>query len=80
MRVRFATPPARGERFSVSYLAPGRKRRTYKTVQAKWPGGSARTITSAPLPARAYRQRRGRWRAVLKVDGRQMSLVAFRIR
>ncbi|HEX7298624.1 MAG TPA: hypothetical protein VF257_06435 [Solirubrobacteraceae bacterium] len=77
MRYRFSSPPAEGERLFVSYVSP--KRGTYKTVRATWPAGQARTLTTATLPARAYKHRRGLWRAILRVGGKQVRSTAFRV-
>jgi hypothetical protein len=79
MRYRFSAPPAPGERFSLSFMTPGRRSRTYKTVRSTWPGGTSRTITTASLPAHAYKHRRGTWRAVLTVDGKQVNRASFRV-
>jgi hypothetical protein len=78
MRYRFSSTPSEGERLSVSYVSP--KRGTYKTVTATWPDGSSRTtITTATLPARAYKHRRGVWRVILRVDGKQIKSTPFRV-
>jgi hypothetical protein len=77
-RYQFARPPAAGSELSVSYVTPAR--RTYKTVISTWPGGASRaSLTAAPLPARAYRHRHGRWQAILRVAGRQIKTTSFRV-
>jgi hypothetical protein len=77
LRYRFSRPPSAGARLSVSYLTPAR--RTYKTVNSTWPNGRAQTMTSGALPARAYKHRRGTWRAILRVAGKQIKRSSFRV-
>lgn len=76
-RYRFSTPPAAGTKLTVSYVAP--TGRTYKTVTSKWPSGAASALTAAPLAARAYRHRRGRWQAILRVAGQRVKTASFRV-
>jgi hypothetical protein len=77
LRYRFSRPPSAGARLSVTYVTPAR--RTYKTVTSTWPNGPAQTLTSAALPARAYRHRRGTWRAILRVADKQIKTSSFRV-
>jgi hypothetical protein len=77
LRYRFSRPPSAGAAVSVSYVTPAR--RTYKTVSSTWPQGRGHTLTSAALPARAYTHRRGNWRAILRVAGRQIKTSSFRV-
>jgi hypothetical protein len=77
LRYRFARVPLAGARVQVSYMTPAK--RTYKTVTSTWPGGKARTLTSASLPSRAYKHRRGTWRVVLRVAGTQIKRSSFRV-
>ena len=77
MRYRFSSAPFAGERLSVTYITPSRRK--YKTVGWVSRGGSAQTISAAALPARAYRNRRGAWRVILRVGGRQVHSRAFRV-
>jgi hypothetical protein len=77
VRYRFARPPSAGAAVSVSYVTPAR--RTYKTVRSTWSDGRARTMTSAALPARAYKHRRGTWRAILRVADRRIKTSTFRV-
>jgi hypothetical protein len=77
LRYRFSRPPSAGAPVSVSYVTPAR--RTYKTASSTWPQGRSQTLTSAALPARAYKHRRGTWRAILRVAGRQIKSSSFRV-
>jgi hypothetical protein len=77
VRYRFAKPPAAGSRLSVSYVTPRRK--TYKTVIATWPSKTVKTLTTAPLPGRAYKHRRGTWRATLRVGGTKIKSTSFKV-
>jgi hypothetical protein len=77
MRYRFTSAPYAGQSLSISYVSP--KHRTYKTVRSTWPASKAQTYTGAKLPARAYKHRRGIWRAILRVGGRQVNTTAFRV-
>jgi hypothetical protein len=77
MRYRFASTPFAGDAMSIAYVSP--RHRTYKTIRAKWPAGSVQTYTGGTLPLRAYKHRRGIWRAILRVDGRQVNATAFRV-
>lgn len=76
-RYRFSTPPPAGARLTVSYVTP--TRRTYKTVTSRWPGNASRVLTAAALPARAYLNRHGRWRAILRVAGKRLKSTTFRV-
>ena len=76
-RYRFSTPPVTGAKLAVSYVAP--TRRTYKTVTSKWPSGASKALTAAPLAARAYQHRRGRWQAILRVGGQRVKTTSFRV-
>jgi hypothetical protein len=77
LRYRFARLPSAGDPVSVSYVTPAR--RTYKTVSSTWPSGRSQTLISGALPARAYKHRRGAWRAILRVAGRQIKRSSFRV-
>jgi hypothetical protein len=77
MRYRFSTPPYAGQRLLVSYVTPARK--TYKTVAAKWPTGGAKAGITPALLARAYKHRRGTWRAILRIAGKQVKVTTFRV-
>jgi hypothetical protein len=77
LRYRFSTPPSAGTRLSLSYVTPAR--RTYKTVTSTWPSKRSQTMTLAALPARAYKHRRGTWRAILRVGARQLKRTTFRV-
>jgi hypothetical protein len=77
LRYRFSSAPLRGEQLSLSYMTP--KRRTYKTVTLKSPGGRSQTLVRAALPARAYRHRHGTWRAILRIPGHQLSSIGFKV-
>jgi hypothetical protein len=77
VRYRFSRAPSAGARVQVSYVTPAN--RTYKTATTTWPGGRARTLTTASLPQRAYRHRRGAWRVVLRVAGSQIKRSSFRV-
>ena len=77
MRYRFSARPYAGQRLLVSYVTPAR--RTYKTVVARWPTGDTRTIIVPALPARAYAHRRGTWRAILRLAGREVKHTSFKV-
>jgi hypothetical protein len=77
LRYRFSSPPLRGEKLSLSYMTP--KRRAYKTVTLKSAGGKSQTLVKAALPTRAYRNRHGMWRAILRVPGHQVSSIRFKV-
>lgn len=77
LRYRFSRAPLAGARVQVSYMTPAN--RPYKTVASTWPGGKARTLTTASLPSRAYKHRRGTWRVVLRVAGSQIKRSSFRV-
>jgi hypothetical protein len=77
MLYRFSHPPYPGEQLRVAYITPGG--RTYKTVAARWPTGDARAVITPALPAKAYKHRRGVWRAVLKMGGKKVKSVGFRV-
>lgn len=77
VRYRFSTRPYPGQRLLVSYVTPAR--RTYKTVTARWPTGDTKTIIAPGLPARAYRHRRGTWRAILRLAGKEVKAVSFKV-
>jgi hypothetical protein len=78
VRYRFARPPDPGVRVAVTYITP--KRRTYKTVTAMWRNDQTPTITTQPLPSRAYKHRRGTWRAILRVGDTQLKSTPFHVR
>jgi hypothetical protein len=78
MRYRFTTSPATDERVSVAFFTP--KGHRYKTVTWKWPNNQAQTMTSrAGLPAGAFKDRRGTWRAVLRIGARKINTATFRV-
>jgi hypothetical protein len=77
VRYGFSSPPAAGTRLTVSYVTPAQT--TYKSVAVTWPGRASRTLTVAPLPARAYRHRRGRWRAILRIADTPLKTASFRV-
>jgi hypothetical protein len=77
VRYRFSRAPLAGARVQASYMTPAN--RTYTTVTSTWPGGKARTLTTASLPGRAYKHRRGTWRVVLRVAGVQVKRSSFRV-
>jgi hypothetical protein len=77
VRYRFSRAPIAGAPVQVSYVTP--TNRTYKTVTSTWPGGKTRSLTTASLPGRAYKHRRGTWRVVLRVAGSQVKRSAFRV-
>ena len=77
IRYRFSTRPYPGQRLLVSYVTPAR--RTYKTVTARWPTGDTKTIIAPGLAARAYKHRRGTWRAILRLAGKQVKVVSFKV-
>jgi hypothetical protein len=77
MRYGFARPPAPGTPMTVSYVTPAH--RTYKTMTTRWPSTGSRALNAAPLTARAYANRHGRWRAVLSVSGRRIRTTSFRV-
>lgn len=77
MRYRFGLVPYPGQRLSLTYRTP--KGRTYKTVTWRWPDYDTRQVISAALPRRAYKHRHGRWRAVLRVDGKPVKTASFRV-
>ena len=77
VRYGFSRPPGAGSAMTVAYVTPAH--RTYKTTTTTWPGTASRALTAAPLTARAYAHRRGRWRAVLSVGGRRIRTTSFRV-
>lgn len=74
---RFSRSPSKGEKLRVAYVTPAG--RTYKTVTAIWPTGGARAVIAPGLAARAYKNRRGLWHAVLKMGGKTVKSVGFRV-
>jgi hypothetical protein len=77
LRYTFAKAPSPGTRLSVSYVTPAH--RTYKTVTSTWPSKPRQTLVSAPLPGRAYKHRRGTWRATLSALGAKVKTTTFRV-
>ena len=77
LRYRFRSAPLKGERLSVTYVTPSH--RTYKTVTVTSKGGSSQTLTTAALPVKAYRHRKGLWRVLLQIDNHQVSNRVFRV-
>jgi hypothetical protein len=77
MLYRFSRAPSAGSKLRVSYVAPGG--RTYKTVTVTWPSAAARALTARALPATAYKRRHGLWRAVVKMGGKKVKTVSFRV-
>jgi hypothetical protein len=77
VRYGFSRPPAAGSAITVAYVTPAH--RTYKSTTVTWPSTASRALTAAPLTARAYAHRRGRWRAVLSVGGRRIRTTSFRV-
>jgi len=77
MLYRFSKPPYAGEKLRVSYVTPGG--RTYKAVTATWPTGGAHAVIAPALPYKAYKRLHGLWRAVLKMGGKKVKTVSFRV-
>jgi hypothetical protein len=77
MRYGFSSPPLAGERLSLSYVTPAR--RVYKTVGARSRGARAIVLKGAALPSRAFKRRRGTWRAILRVDNHELSSTTFKV-
>jgi hypothetical protein len=77
MRYRFSRAPWGGAPISVSYVTP--KRRTYKTVRSTWSSPQSQTLTTASLPGRAYKHRRGTWRVILHIGSQRIKTTSFRV-
>jgi hypothetical protein len=45
-----------------------------------WRNDQTPTITTQPLPSRAYKHRRGTWRAILRVGDTQLKSTPFHVR
>ena len=78
MRYQFSTTPLAGARVTVSFVRPNR--RTHTVARTTWGESQSQPITLGPLNARAWRNRRGTWKAVLRVDGRTLHTASFRVR
>jgi hypothetical protein len=76
-RFRFSTEPRNAARVSLSFVTPSR--RTWSTRGFRWHEGQSPTVTTRGLPARAYAKRRGVWRMVLRVNGKQIRSASFRV-
>jgi hypothetical protein len=77
MRYGFYSPPLAGERLSLSYVTPAR--RVYKTVASTSRGARAIVLKGAALPSRAFKRRRGTWRAILRVDNHELTRTTFKV-
>jgi hypothetical protein len=77
MRYGFSSPPLAGERLSLSYVTPAH--RVYKTVGATSRGARAVVLKGTALPARAYKRRRGTWRAILRINNHELSSTTFKV-
>lgn len=74
----FSTAPQPGARVTVTFVRPnGRKHTTKRLI---WSEDQQQPVIAGRLSSRAYRNRRGKWRAILRVDGRQLHTVSFTVR
>ena len=78
VRYRFSVTPLPGQKLSVSFITPAR--RTYKRVSSPWPDQTSPSIIIGSLPSGGYKHRRGVWQAVLRINGKEINRVAFRVR
>jgi hypothetical protein len=76
-RYRFTTQPRNAAKVSVSFVAPSR--RTWSTLGFRWRDGQSPKVTTGSLPNRAYATRRGVWRVILRVNGKQIRSTSFRV-
>jgi hypothetical protein len=77
LRYRFAEPPAIGQTLSVAFLTP--RHRIARRVTTVFSGHGGSTATIGSLRRASYRHRRGVWSAVLRVAGRRVAVMRFRV-
>ncbi len=72
----FSTEPRVGAAVTASFVRPNGK--THSVKRAVWDDDQTQPLRLGSLPKSAYRSRRGLWRVVLRVDGREIHRASFR--
>jgi hypothetical protein len=75
-RYAFSVEPRNGAKVTIAFMTP--KGRRYTSLGLVWVEGS-RAVTAKWLRSIAYRNRRGRWRMILRVNGQQIGSASFRV-
>jgi len=75
-RYAFSVEPRNGAKVTIAFMTP--KGRRYTSLGLVWVEGS-RAVTAKWLRSIAYRNRRGRWRMILRVNGQQIGSAAFHV-
>jgi hypothetical protein len=76
VRYAFAVEPRNGAKVTIAFMTP--KGRRYSSVGLVWEEGT-KSVVAKWLRALAYRNRPGRWRLILRVNGKVASNAAFRV-
>lgn len=77
LRYAFSTTPRSGAAIVLSFVRPGGK--THSRVRATW-SGQSQPLAMSSLQSRSYKHRRGKWKAVLRIDGVVRATTTFRVK
>ena len=78
VRYTFSTPPLGGTTLTVSFVRPNGK--THSRVKGTWQENQSQPISLGSLPYRSYKQRRGTWKAVLRISGKVVRTTSFKVK
>lgn len=77
LRYSFSTTPLSGAAIVLSFVRPGG--RTHSRVRTTW-SGQSQPLQLGSLASRSYVHRRGKWKAVLRIDGVVRATTAFTVK